>query len=168
MPTTPVYALRYPAATDPADVPTDMGELATDVETALSTKAPGAELAYNTVTADASGAVSASGAVIFTFGAATYTAVKHYLEVNIPILRANGVNSIFFELWEGGVKVAGTPTIQIDCPVVNQGTVIALRIPFTPTVASHTYQVAWLGNGTTVFTIKVTGLAPAVARIVRP
>lgn len=32
MPTTPVYALRYPASTDPADVPTDMSELALDVE----------------------------------------------------------------------------------------------------------------------------------------
>lgn len=38
MPTTPTYALRYPAATDPADVPTDMGELATDVEAALNGK----------------------------------------------------------------------------------------------------------------------------------
>jgi hypothetical protein len=37
MPTTPVYALRYPAPADPADVPTDMGELATDVENKLLT-----------------------------------------------------------------------------------------------------------------------------------
>jgi hypothetical protein len=35
MPTTPKYALRYPAPTDPADVPTDIGNLATDVETTL-------------------------------------------------------------------------------------------------------------------------------------
>lgn len=39
MPTTPIYGLRYPAPSDPADVPTDMGELATDLETLLSTKA---------------------------------------------------------------------------------------------------------------------------------
>jgi hypothetical protein len=32
MPTTPVFAFRYPAPTDPADVPTDIGNLATDVE----------------------------------------------------------------------------------------------------------------------------------------
>jgi len=38
MATTPKYALRYPDATDPADVPTDMGELATDVDNALPTK----------------------------------------------------------------------------------------------------------------------------------
>jgi hypothetical protein len=36
MGTTPIYALRYPAATDPADVPTDMQELATDVETLVA------------------------------------------------------------------------------------------------------------------------------------
>lgn len=35
MATTPKYALRYPDATDPADVPVDMGELATDVENVL-------------------------------------------------------------------------------------------------------------------------------------
>lgn len=35
MATTPKYALRYPAATDPADVPVDMGELAIDVENVL-------------------------------------------------------------------------------------------------------------------------------------
>lgn len=38
MGTTPTYALRYPASTEPADVPTDMQELALDVEAAL--KAP--------------------------------------------------------------------------------------------------------------------------------
>jgi hypothetical protein len=35
MAVTPRYALRYPDATDPADVPTDMGELALDVENTL-------------------------------------------------------------------------------------------------------------------------------------
>jgi hypothetical protein len=35
MGTTPVYKFRYPAATDPADVPTDMQELALDVEAAI-------------------------------------------------------------------------------------------------------------------------------------
>lgn len=35
MPTTPVYSLPYPAATDPADVPIDLGELATAAEAAL-------------------------------------------------------------------------------------------------------------------------------------
>jgi hypothetical protein len=36
MPVTAKYALRYPAPADPADVPTDMGELAVDVEAALT------------------------------------------------------------------------------------------------------------------------------------
>jgi len=40
MPTTPTFALRYPAASDPADVPTDMGELATDVEAHLNQPTP--------------------------------------------------------------------------------------------------------------------------------
>jgi len=35
MPTTTVHALRYPAATDPADVPADMQKLANDVDVAL-------------------------------------------------------------------------------------------------------------------------------------
>ena len=43
MGTTPIYALRYPEPADLADVPTDMHELATDVEAALGGKgaAPG-------------------------------------------------------------------------------------------------------------------------------
>ena len=36
MPTTPIYALRYPAATDPADVPLDLQELALDAEAKLA------------------------------------------------------------------------------------------------------------------------------------
>lgn len=36
MPATPTYALRYPAATDPADVPADMQKLATDTEAAIT------------------------------------------------------------------------------------------------------------------------------------
>ena len=40
MPATPTYALRYPASTDPADVPVDMQKLASDVETALSPVLP--------------------------------------------------------------------------------------------------------------------------------
>jgi microcystin-dependent protein len=35
MPATPKFGLRYPASTDPADVPSDLLKLATDVETAL-------------------------------------------------------------------------------------------------------------------------------------
>lgn len=35
MPTTPAHALRYPAATDPADVPSDLQKLASDVDVAL-------------------------------------------------------------------------------------------------------------------------------------
>jgi len=37
MPTTPIYALPYPAAADPADVPVDMQELAERVEALLGT-----------------------------------------------------------------------------------------------------------------------------------
>jgi hypothetical protein len=37
MATTPKYGLRTPEPTEPGDVPTDMAELAADVETLLST-----------------------------------------------------------------------------------------------------------------------------------
>lgn len=40
MPATPTYGLRYPASTDPADVPADMQRNATDVETALGLMQP--------------------------------------------------------------------------------------------------------------------------------
>jgi hypothetical protein len=36
MPSTPTYAFPYPAPSEPADVPTDMGELATRMETVLA------------------------------------------------------------------------------------------------------------------------------------
>ena len=39
MPTTPVYAYRYPAPTDPSDVPLDINELALDVEASVQARA---------------------------------------------------------------------------------------------------------------------------------
>jgi len=41
MATTPVYGLRYPVASMPADVPADMGNLANDTDAALNTEASG-------------------------------------------------------------------------------------------------------------------------------
>ena len=40
MPTTTTYGLRYPASTDPADVPSDLQKLASDVDVALGVKDP--------------------------------------------------------------------------------------------------------------------------------
>jgi hypothetical protein len=52
MPTTPIYALPYPAASDPADVPLDMQELAERVEAVFPT-VPGLRLIENkTLSAD--------------------------------------------------------------------------------------------------------------------
>jgi hypothetical protein len=53
MPTTPVYALPYPAQTDPADVPTDMQELAERIEAVFApvvTALPGSPYAGQEVT----------------------------------------------------------------------------------------------------------------------
>src|SRR5262252_11232526 len=38
MPTTPIFGFRYPAATDPADVPSDLQKLALDVENLLNAR----------------------------------------------------------------------------------------------------------------------------------
>lgn len=40
MPTTPTYGFRYPASTDPADVPSDLQKLALDVENLIKTINP--------------------------------------------------------------------------------------------------------------------------------
>jgi len=47
MPITPVYSLRYPASTDTADVPRDIGNLATDVDNAIGPRNPPAGIAAN-------------------------------------------------------------------------------------------------------------------------
>jgi hypothetical protein len=131
--------------------------------------APAPEVAYSTVAADVGPvAVAAVGGVLFTFPAATYEAVKHYLNVHIPNLRANVTGTLYLQLWEAGVAVAGGPLAQLDAPpATTLSTIVSLRMPFVPVAGNHTYQVAWIGNGTVNWTVRVTGLVPAIAQIIR-
>lgn len=159
--------LPYPTPSDPvAQGASAIQALAEAVDAQLA----GKEIVYQPCTADASMAVPASpGAPFYNFPAASYLAVKHYIELFFPTVRANAVSTLYFALAESGVLVPGLPVAGVDVPNVSGGfgVVVALRIPFTPTAGNHTYSVNWIGNGTVVFTVKATGLAPPTGRIVR-
>lgn len=140
MGTTPIYALRYPEPTDPANVPTDMHELATDVETQLQAlSGAGAQLAYQEFIAPVtSAATTVAGAVqVVGLPATTYQAVPIFLEFYCPRLTP-GVAQGFLVLRDGST-VLGT-----FMSVPGSGTLAGVfaRRRHTPTAGSHTFNVA--------------------------
>jgi len=148
MPTTPVYALRYPAATDPADVPTDMGELATDVESALSMKAPGTELAWAEITAPVTIPISAEAAAATVVTAPAITldgSTKVIVEFFTQALNAGAaINATtIVNLWDGSTNLGMWGQTQN----VAAGSLIVpamLHRRLTPSSGSHTFIAkAW-------------------------
>jgi hypothetical protein len=167
MPANTPRGLPYPLPTEPV---AEGAQAIRNLAEAVDAQLGGGEKVYQPCTSDVSTAVPASpGAQFYNFPAATYVAVKHYLELFFPVIRANAAGTLYWVLMEGGTPVAGAGTAGVDIPNISGGfgVTVALRIPFTPTAGSHTYAVNWVGNGTIVFTVKATGLAPATARIVR-
>jgi hypothetical protein len=143
MPTTPVYALRYPAATDPADVPLDIHNLATDVETALASLASGHEFAYAEITASVSvtATTEATAQTIVTAPAITLDgSTIVIIEFFAPMARNPAANqTLQFALYEGSSSRSLLSQIfstagQIDTPV-------HLTRRITPSAGAHTYSI---------------------------
>ena len=92
MPTTPLYAFRYPAITDPADVPLDMQELALDVENKIASMPSGGDLTRLVDTVLAANAAT----IDLTSIAATYADLILILDgiitagIDDLLLRVNG------------------------------------------------------------------------------
>jgi hypothetical protein len=145
MPTTPIYALPYPAATDPADVPLDMQELAEAVEA----RQAGKELAYVEPTP---GAISipivaqASAVTIVAAPSVTYEAKPILIEFFSVYVYAGGAGAqTILNLWDGAADlgfiaqvlgVGGATNFTISC---------CRRL--TPTAGAHTYSIRGWASG---------------------
>jgi hypothetical protein len=153
MPATPIYALPYPASSDPADVPLDMQKLADRIEAG---GVPGAELAYAQITAavNVTATAEASATVIVTAPAITIVAGQTILvEFFSQGVRAPDVagNSITLRLYEDGTSLGGIVVISNPTTAVMIVPAYAARRR-APAAGSHTYSI----RGT------VSGANPAV------
>ena len=153
MPATPVFALPYPAATDPADVPTDMGELATAVETALGLMQRRAELAYSEFTAPVAVTVVAESAAIpvVTTPSVACDGTPVVIEFVAPImvLAATAAAVLTVNLWVDGADQGRIAQINNNSSG-NLGLQIAGRRRLTPAAGNHTFAIrAWSQGGTT-------------------
>lgn len=156
--------LPYPELTEPADVPTDMRELAEAIESGL-------QLAYAQITSNVtiSSTSAASPTTIITLPAVTLdgsTAVR--VEVNSAVNLQTGAGYMVISLYDGSTNLG----ILMYWPGT-AGTAISLyrTAPLTPAAGSHTYSIrAYVNAGTGIFTAGPGGSGndfPAWARVTR-
>jgi len=126
----------------------------------------GTEKAYVAVTTDSTTTTTAiaSGTTIASFGAITYEATKYYLDISIPRVKHTIADTtVSFGLYEAATPIGGE--IKFDTYNAARHINAHVKIPFTPTAASHTYTVQWCGGTAGTGTITATSLAPAIFRI---
>jgi hypothetical protein len=121
------------------------------------------ELGYQVYSSDQT-TTSTTYVDLFTFAAATFQGVKHYLQITIPNLRHSATNgSVSFQFMEGASPV-GNP-IQFDLETAGSGKTAVALVPFTPSGGPHTYKLQWKITSAGTGTIKATGAGDAVFRI---
>lgn len=149
MPATPIYALPYPAAADPADIPVDIQELAERVELVFPSK----ELAYAQITANASPAATteATATAIVTAPAVTFDGSPALVEFFSEGFRPHTVAAATITLWlfMDGASLGAIATTS------NAGGTSTPLIPVfacrrvVPAAGSHTYSIrASVSTGT--------------------
>jgi|SRR5262252_9844307 len=170
---TPKYALRYPEPADPADVPTDMHELATDVEAALQSKGPGAELAYTQITASVNitGTTEAGATAIISSGAfavdgSTPILIEFYTQA---ALTPAGQSLILWLLGPGGSlgRLAFIPAAT----GLTEGGPVRVARRLTPAAGNPNYTISGqVSAGTGVVSAGPGGAGndgPAFIRVIR-
>jgi hypothetical protein len=122
---------RYPDATDPADVPLDVQELATDLD----------EIAYAQFTAPVTAPVVAetSAPVVVASPAIVYQAVPIVIEFPSPHILSAATGITFISLWDASTNLDTFAEVASG----NGVPVCAVR-RLTPTAASHTYRIRGL------------------------
>ena len=169
MPTTPIYALPYPAAADPADVPLDMRELAEQIEAVF----PGKELAYAQITTavTVSATTEATANVVITAPAVTFDGTASaMIEFFTP--RANPQNvaaaNLIVWLFQDGASIGSLGELHTPAAGYNVIPLYLMR-RLTPPAGSRTYSVrASVSTGNGAIGNPGGGLnVPAFLRIVR-
>jgi hypothetical protein len=190
MPTTPILQLPYPAATDPADVPTDMGELATRIETVRGAvnglaslgadgKVPaaqlpaaaagaGAELVYAQITANMtiSGGAGSPTLIVqtpaYTFDGSTVV----YLEFHTPGAQIGASDQLIFLCLEDAPSIATFPPVSSGGSAVVILWPVFYRFKWTPAAGSHVYK--WYAyRNTNNGIVHAAAATPTYARVVK-
>ena len=168
MPQTPTMLLPYPAATDPADVPTDLHELADRLETVrglanglasldATGKVPAAQLpaagsggdqlAFVFVATDVAVAatVEASATTIATAPAFTSDGSAVVIDFQAPTVSLAANGQVIFTLWEGSSQMGWIAACLNPAASVMLMPVRA-SVGATPAAGSRTYSVRAFGN----------------------
>jgi len=165
---TPVLLLPYPEPSDPADVPTDMNELATRIETVRGAanglaslgadgKVPAAQLPAPTNQVITSGQVgnigptgvtsTGTGDGFFNLNAGnpiTVAAIPYLLEYYQALQGPAAAARINFRLMEGTIAAPGAQAVVWTIDTVAAGHEFHfVRVPFTPTAGSRNYHLRW-------------------------
>lgn len=183
--TGPPWNLPYPELTDPADVPTDMEQLAAAVAgsgldelqsaiTALTADLAALQAAIPIVVAFQAfmASVNITGTtegqhVIAATSPTEYLAVEHEFQFSCPALSGPNVGTLIVSLYDGATQVAriGLVSAGVSSPC-------SIRVRFTPSAGTHAYQVK--GNNSITGHTSIaqagvggpTALAPGYLRIV--
>ena len=154
MPSTPIYALPYPAAADPADVPVDMQELAERVEAVLPE-----QIAYAELTANISCPANTSADVVSS-GAVTYDGKPILIEFYAPALDVGAPSGVsYLALYDGATELGWLALAAWG--TVGGTTPVLARRRLTPTPGSHTYRIR-LGTSNTAGGIRASAGGPGL------
>jgi hypothetical protein len=171
MPTTPIYQLPYPAASDPADVPLDMRELADAIEG----HGPGTELAYAQITANVpvTATTEAGANTIVTAPAVIFDGKPVLIEFYAWILELAATAGQYMDLllFQDGASISQLGRYQNPAAAQFRTQPRPAR-RIVPTAASHTYSIrAYMGTGAgTIYAGAGSGPgtgSPAFIRITR-
>lgn len=129
---------------------------------------PSTELVYTTQAVDVANSNTVSpGDTLATFGATTFENVKHFVEIALPVVSNTVANAqINFLLREAGATVGTIMSVYGGTTVTDKRNFF-VRMPFTPTAASHTYTVTWYLTAAGTATIHATSLTPATVRVIK-
>lgn len=127
---------------------------------------PATEIVYYAQTGDITTTNTASpGDTITTFSAATFENVKYYLRVNVPKITLSVPGLINVLLQESTTTIGNPMQVQIATGGIYEN--FFVEFPFTPSAASHTYNIKWYISTVGTATINTSSLAPAIFRIIK-
>ena len=144
MPTTPNFALPYPAATDPADVPADIQRLADKLD---SMPLSSSELAYAQITTSVS--VAAAATAVVTAPSVVYPAAPVLVEFCTGFALPGAGGQLFITLFRDGVAVGDVAAMLIAAGAAGSGVPVYVATRVTQTAAAHIYAISARTNSGT-------------------
>lgn len=151
MPTTPTYGFRYPAVTDPPNVPLHIQQLATDVEATVSglRKAPVAYPRIAATGSGASGSFAGAANTQYTISSVTVSdpGVSYRLRASAQIF-LTGMGASWMGSHNGGIRVGNT-TLTGPAAAADAGAVVSAFVSAVNAPGGNGYlQLPWSTNPT--------------------